>query len=216
MRTLQVLALLVTLLILCAQGVRHIYVAYCQPRTSIMDKYTNTPTTKAIEEAKSLKELEDQYAPARKRVDELNKEMKSACETMTIREERRAYEETFREEHSEEYGRASGLAGAIEDWEHKNNQVHELHVFWAFGIGLFIVGAIVLAVGQGWLGMALILPGVVEMLWWTSPSIRLEGCPVEFDRLLLHKVVFTLITLAVIIVAWLVNERRYRATRRPQ
>jgi hypothetical protein len=214
MRTLQVLGLLVALLILCAQGMRHIYVAYCEPRTSVLDKYTDTPTTKAIQGTKSLAELDELYAPARKRVEELDKEMKAGRDKITNREVRRDFEETFHEEHSAEYAKASSLASAIEDWEHKNAQVHELHVFWAFGIGLFLVGAIVLAVGQGWLGMALIVPGVVEMLWWTSPSIRLEGCPVEFERLLLHKVIFTLITLAVIIVAWLINERRYRATRR--
>jgi hypothetical protein len=206
MRVLQITALLLTVLALSAQAVRHIYVAYVEPRTSVLDKYQETDASKAVREAASLPELLSHYDPAKKRVDELDKELKSAKEKCKTREERRLIEEKFREDHEQEYGRESELRNAVADWEEKNNQVRELHVFWAFGIGLFVIGAVLVARGRDWLGMALIIPGIVEMLWWTSPEIRLSGCPVEFDRLLLHKIIFTLITLAVVIAAWLLNE----------
>jgi hypothetical protein len=212
MRVLQITALLVTVLVLSAQAVRHIYVAYVEPRTSVLDKYNESDAGKAVREAKSLAELLTLYDPARKRVDELDKELKAAKESKRTREEQQLVAEKFRDDHRDEYRRASELGNAITDWEHKTSQVLELRVFWAFGIGLFLIGAVLLATGRQWLGVSLIIPGIVEMLWWTSPSIRLDGCPVEFDRLLHEKILLTLITLGVVIVAWLLNEFRNRAT----
>jgi len=211
MRVLQITALLVTVLVLSAQAVRHIYVAYVEPRTSVLDKYDESDAGKAVREATSLAQLLSLYDPARKRVDELNKELKAAKESKKTKEEQQLVEEKFRDDHRDEYRRAAELGSAIADWEHKTNQVLELRVFWACGIGLFLVGAVLLAAGRQWLGVSLIVPGIVEMLWWTSPSIRLEGCPVEFERLLHEKILFTLITLGVVIVAWLLNESRNRA-----
>jgi len=211
MRVLKITALLLTIVMLCAQAVRHIYVAYFQPRTSVLDEYAKTDADEAIRRATALEELLVLYDPAKKQVDALDKELKDALASATTREERRLLEEKFQDQHGKEYAREAQLQAAIEDWEHKNQQVTELHVFWAFGIGLFVIGAALSAAGREWLGMSLILPGVVEMLWWTSPSIRFEGCPVEFDRLLFNKIVFTLITLAVVIAAWLLNEFRDKA-----
>jgi len=211
MRVLQITALLVTVLVLSAQAVRHIYVAYVEPRTSALDKYTESDAGKAVREATSLAQLLSFYDPAKKRVDELDKELKAAKESKKTKEEQELVEEKFQDDHKDEYRRAYELRTAIADWEHKTAQVLELRVFWACGIGLFVIGAVLLATGRQWLGVSLIIPGIVEMLWWTSPSIRLEGCPVEFDRLLLEKIAFTLITLGVVIVAWLLNEFRNRA-----
>jgi len=207
MRTFKIVAMLLTVTLLSVQAVRHIYVAYVEPRTSVLDKFNKTEAGKAVEEAKSLEELLVLYAPARKRFDELNQKLKEEKAALSGKEEREVFNDKFNEQHGKELAEFGTLSRAIEDWEHKNIQVTELRVFWAFGIGLFLVGAVLVAVRREWLGLSLMIPGVIEMLWWTSPSIRFDGCPVEFDRLLFNKIVFTLITLAVVIVAWLLNDR---------
>jgi len=207
MRVLQITCFLLVVLALATQTVQHICVYYVAKQPSVMEKYEKTDTTQAIRKAASLEELLALYDPARKRADELDatlKEVKEAAKTM---DERNLVEEKFRETHQEEYSRAEQLRAAIEDWEHKNRQVFELHFFWAFGIGLFVLGAVLVACGRTWLGMSFIIPGVVEMLWWTSPSTSFSGCP---DRLLWNKIALSLVTLTVIIVAWVLNERKNR------
>jgi hypothetical protein len=67
---------------------------------------------------------------------------------------------------------------------------------------------ILLVKGRDWPGMAFIVPGIVEMIWWTSPSFGLAGSPLEFKRLLMNKLVFTLITLVLVIAAWVMQERK--------
>ena len=210
MRVLQITGFLLVILALATQTVRHICVYYVAKQPSVLEKYEKTDTRRVVREAASLEELLALYDPAGKHEDELNamlKEAKAAAKTM---DERNFVEEKFREAHQEEYSRARQLRAAIEDWEHKNEQVFELHFFWAFGIGLFVLGAVLVARGWTWLGMSFIIPGVVEMLWWTSPSISFSGCPVEFDRLLWNKIALSLVTLTVIIVAWVLNERKNR------
>lgn len=215
MRILKIVALLVTVLLLSVQAVRHVCVAYFEPRTSVLDRFNETAAGKAVQQAKTLEELVARYEPARKRVDELDRQLKEKKAGLSRREERMVLEESFHEQHGKEYAEARELGAAIEDWEDKNGQVTDLYVFWAFGIGLFLVGAVLVAARCQWLGVAFIIPGIIEMLWWTSPSIRLEGCPLEFDRLLFSKIVFTLLTLAVVIVAWLLHGLMERAKPSP-
>ncbi|NLX96203.1 MAG: hypothetical protein GXY83_08500 [Rhodopirellula sp.] len=57
------------------------------------------------------------------------------------------------------------------------------------------------------MGMSLTIPGIVEMIWWTCPSFRFAGSPLEFDRLLINKLAFTLATIAIILVWWCRTKR---------
>ena len=58
------------------QFVRHIYVRYLEPRSSVLDTYEQTETKKAIKGAASLDELVSRYDAAKKRIDELDKQRK--------------------------------------------------------------------------------------------------------------------------------------------
>lgn len=206
MKALKATVLILALLALTTQAVRHVYVRYIEPRTSVLDKFDETAAKKVIQSATALSDIVEEYAPARKRVDELNADLKKELSHQT-RDEYYMFEQKWKEDHKQEYERESELKQAIQDWENRSKEILELRVFWAFGFALFLIGIFLQARGFSWLGMSLLIPGIVEMIWWTCPSFRFAGSPLEFDRLLINKLMFTLATIAIILVWWCLTHR---------
>ncbi len=160
-------------------------------------------------DASFLQDLVAQYDAAKKQTEALDEERKRTEENLT-KDERDVVRDRFREEHEEEYERESDLKAAIRDWEEKSEKIRELRIFWLFGVGLFAVGAVLYGGGIGWLGLAFLITGAVEMIWWTSPTFTFIGNNIEFDRLLVNKLILTLATLALLVAAWLIDERKNR------
>ncbi|MDP8213654.1 MAG: hypothetical protein P9M10_00520 [Candidatus Euphemobacter frigidus] len=209
MRKLRITLFVLALLALTTQATRHVYVRYLEPRISVLDKYDETDVKKAIQSATSLSDLLKEYGPARKRVDQLEEEKKQEMATKT-RDEYFMFAKKWKEDHKKEYEQEYKLKQAIQDWEEKSKKIRELRIFWLFGLVFFVAGAFMLTKGLEWLGIAFIIPGAVEMIWWTSPSFTFVGSPLEFDRLLINKLVFTLVTLVLVIVAWFLSKSRER------
>jgi hypothetical protein len=207
MKALKITVFLLAVLVLTTQFARHIYVRYLEPRGSVLDTYVQTETKKAIKGATSLDELVSRYDVAKKRVDELDKQKKKA-EANKSRDDRDVLRDKFGDEHKEDYEREADLKRAVQEWEKRSEETYELRVFWLFGFAFLLAGAILLVKGREWLGMAFIVPGIIEMIWWTSPSFRFAGSPIEFERLLMNKLAFTLITLVLVIAAWVMHERK--------
>lgn len=207
MKALKIAVFVLAMLILTTQAVRHIYVRFIEPRTSVFDKYDQTETQKAIKSADSLGDLLTRYDQARKQSEHLDKQLKSMEQNKT-RDEIEVIRERFQYEHKQEYKRESDLKGAIHDWEEKSKEILELRVFWAFGFAMLFVGALMQIRRAGWLGISLIISGLIEMIWWTCPSFRFAGSPMEFDRLLNNKLIFTLITLAILVCWWVLMNRK--------
>ncbi len=211
MKALKITILMLSLLILTTQGVRHIYVRYIEPRTSVLDRFGETDAKKVIQSAQTLAEILAEYEPARRRVDELNKELTKQLSEQT-RDEYFMFERKWHEDHKDEYSREEELKRAIQEWESRSNEILELRVFWSFGFVFFLLGAFLVTREKEWMGLALIMPGIVEMVWWTAPSFRFAGSPLEFDRLLNNKLVFTFVTLLVLIVAWALDRSKEART----
>jgi len=206
MKALKITIFLLAILVLSTQFARHLYVRYLEPRGSILDKYEQTETKKAIKTAVSLDELLSRYDVAKKRVDELDEQRKQAESNMS-KDKRDVFREQFGEKYKEDYERKSDLKEAISEWEKRSNEIYELRIFWLFGFVFFLTGAILFVKGHDWPGMAFIAPGIVEMIWWTSPSFGLAGSPHEFERLLMNKLLFTAVTLILMIATWIWHER---------
>ena len=83
MRALRIVVLVLAMLVLATQAVRHFYVRFIEPRTSVLDKYDQTETQKAIKSAGSLDELLTKYDPARIQADDLDKQLKKMEEGKT-------------------------------------------------------------------------------------------------------------------------------------
>jgi len=207
MKALKITVFILASLVLTTQAVRHIYVRYLEPRTSVLDKFEETKTKEIIQSATTLSDLVSEYEPARKQVDKLDKEKNLELSKRT-RDDYYMFEQKWNEDYKQEYKQESELKLAIQDWEDRSKEIQELYVFWSFGFVFFVVGIFMLKKGLDWLGMAFVIPGIVEMIWWTSPSFRFAGSPLEFDRMLDNKLIFTIITLVILIIVWHLNESK--------
>lgn len=214
MRILRITAL-ITMAILTTQGIRHFYVRYIEPRTSALDRFDKTDTRTAINEAATLDELVTRYEPTRKKKDALDAELQKGLAPIEDRDAYSLFETKFREAHKTDYQQEQELRGAIGEWEANSIRVLELRAFWIGGAVLLIPGVILLARGFYWLGVSFIIPAVIEMLWWSSPSLSFGGCPKEFNRLLTNKLILTGITFVLIVAFWswfeVVQKRRSAA-----
>jgi hypothetical protein len=200
MRLLRLTAL-VTMIVLTTQGIRHFYVRYIEPRTSVLDRFETNDTSKAIAKAASLEELVSRYAPVHEKVVALNAELEKKQADKDDPDQYQLVERKFRQAHPE-YGQESQLSSAIHEWEANSAKILEVRAFWIAGALLLIPGSILLAKGPYWMGLSFLIPAVVEMLWWSSPSLTFSGCPKEFDRLLENKLLLTTITFAIVLVLW--------------
>lgn len=203
MKGLQTTCFILAVSILSVQSVRHFYVRFFETTASVLDKYDEEEIEKEIEEAELLDQLVAKYDPAKKRKDELEALMEEEAKKKPEKE-REAFRNEFQEDHIEDYRRAWILKSAILDWESKSKEIRELRIFWAFGFGLFVVGCIVY-LWSSWLGMAILLPGATEMIWWTSPDLNLSGTVQEFERLLNNKLIFTIITIILLVAVWVIS-----------
>jgi hypothetical protein len=195
MRPLQITLFVMGLLVLTTQTFRHVYVKWVEPTTSVLDQF-NDQTEQDIAAAKSLDELVTLYAEVHRKVKEEDLKTKDAKE--------RDYSRTEREPYKSEWK----LRQAIETREGHSKKIFELHFFWACGAGSLVVGLLCYRLVNRWLGIAGVIAGFLEMLWWTAPQFRAFGSGVEFDRLLTQKIIFSLISWVLLVGLWLAVDRR--------
>ena len=142
---------------------------------------------------------------------------------LSIDELTKRYEETGRKGKFAEAGKSDDLwdpskepdrsrdrlRRAIETWEMQSRDLMELHYFWWAGLLCAALGVAGFRIHR-WLAAALLVTGFVVMLYWTSYPIRLLGGTPEFDRLATWKLVYSALTLVLLIGAWLYLERAIR------
>src|SRR5262249_12279979 len=198
MRGLEKTIVILAFLALLSQTVRHTYMLWFESRESVLDKYEK-PRKGEIEAAKSLDELLQRYEPIRKQVDQLREERAKAGSTTdegTLGKTPPLEDtqiEPFKSEHE--------LRQAINEWEEKANEIHELRFFWTVGLVFLILGMVIYRKLNRWLGLTLIIAGLSEFIYWTSPTFF--GGTHEFDRLLWNKLLLTLLSLVLLLlVMW--------------
>ncbi len=205
MKGLQITCLVLAMLALTAQSIRHLYVKYFEATASVLDKYDKKPIDQDIQSAKSLAELVAQYDPLRKQADLLDAQLDK--ELQNIPEDKKwEHRSEFTDAHKKDYEPERKLRAAINDWESKANEIRELRIFWFFGLGLYVLGG-ALYFKSRWVGLSLLIAGVIEMIWWTSPSFRLGGTVAEFERLLNNRLLFSILSLALVLLAWWLRYR---------
>jgi hypothetical protein len=185
---------IIALVVLTAQTIRHGYLLWFEPQGSALDKY-DEPMKDEISAAASLTELVAKYDEVRRQVDQIKAERKS-----TVREEDAPYrfealdEEPFRSEVS--------LRRAIQDWEAKAKELHSLRFYWLVGFCVLLAGVAIFRWLNRWAGLALEIAAFSEFIYWTSPTF-FGGGGQEFEKLLMNKLVFSLLSLALLIgIAW--------------
>ena len=184
LRTLAVLAALC----LVTQTVRHAYLLWFEPRTSVLDKY-DRPLRSEIEAAESLDALLSKYDGVRKEVDRVKADRLAANPDAHFDGQQDA--EPFKSE--------SALREAISSWEERAKEVRAVNFYWTIGLVLAVLGLVSFLTFNEWTGVTLMLNGFSEIVYWTSPTFLAPTR--EFDRLLVHKLVLSVVSVAALVVA---------------
>jgi hypothetical protein len=178
---------IIALLVLVSQTIRHTYLLWVEPRGSVLDRY-DQPLKNEITAATSLDELLRRYEPVRKQVDSARAEAAKSGNKIGYEQEKEM--EPFKSE--------SALHDAITDWEQKSKEIHGLRFYWFIGLALSAVGLVIYKTFNRWLGFTLLIAGFAEFIYWTSPTF-LGASTREFDRLLLNKLAYSVISLVLVV-----------------
>lgn len=201
MRILQLVLGMSALFQVTIQSVRHPYVLWIEPRESVLTKYEEADPR--ILAAKDVGELTKLYEDARRKVEEWERDKSD-------KEKKNAAYYASHEPHKS----AKKLKGAIETWETHHKQICELHFYWWCGAACLVVGLPIYFWVHHWLGMVWLIAAFAEMIWWTSPSYRMFSSEIEFDRLLLWKFIYSLVTLVLLLGLWMILVSRRGAVGR--
>src|SRR5215472_1529607 len=192
MNALQKTLAIVAFLALASQTVRHAYRLWLEPRGSSLDKY-DLPLKDEIGGATSLEELLRRYDKIRKEVDEKRQELEK------VDAKDRPY---INELQTEPYKSEHALRDAITQWEKESQEIYQLRFYWLVAFVFLVLGVITYKKTSRWLGLTLLMVAFSEFIYWTSPTFLGSGVR-EFDRLLLNKLVFTILSLLLLItVIW--------------
>ncbi|MBU1043940.1 MAG: hypothetical protein KJ915_06030 [Candidatus Omnitrophica bacterium] len=189
MRNFQKVLFIIALLFLSTQTFRHVYTKWFEPKESILVKY-NEDVEKDIAKSKDIKELLALYDNAYKKVKEYEKN------TENIDHDKMYHEEPYKTERT--------LKQAIEKWEEDNLEIQKMRFFWFCGFFSILIGFIVYAFIEQWVGIVGIITGFLEMIFWTCPTIfGFFGPRFQFDKLLNNKLIFSVISWILLIIVWL-------------
>ncbi len=195
LKTVAILAFLALL----SQTVRHAYIRWLQPRTSVLDKY-DRPLRNEITSAQSLDELLRRYDPIRKQVDQARDEREQTGRGLR----------PFEEPQTEPFKSERQLRGAINEWETRAREIREIRFYWSVGLAFFVLGLACYQKLNRWVGVTLVIAAFSEFIYWTSPTF-LGGGVREFDRLLAYKFALSLVSLLLLLLVirvWRVFESR--------
>lgn len=164
---------------------RHIYQLWLAPTSSVLDEFRE-PIEASISSTTDLQQLVAKYRPARQAVDNLE------------RSNRGRSPEEWQFEQQEPYKSESTLRRAIEEWEAREHELFETRVYWSLGLLSATLGFFIHRKLSRWLGLALLVTGFSEMVWWCSPS-WFTRVTAETERLLANKLVLAAVTMLLLV-----------------
>ena len=168
------------------QSFRHVFVLVVEPRTSVLDKFDSA--ARQVDEAESLEVLLARYDEARERV-KTWEQGKTPAEIEASRWD-------------EPYSSADQLRQAVATWEEHHRQILELNFYWWTGLACFVAGQVAYRRWHPLLGFAFFVIAFAELIYWTSPALRVWSSGEEFQRLVLWKLLYSLATLGLVLAAW--------------
>ncbi len=179
-------------IILCFQGVHFTYFKFFSPHESVLSDYVD----KQIKDASSLEELIQEYEASREKVTAY--EIENPNVGVLTR---------YQKQSIEPYKTKLRLESAIDAWETKTREYGRVWYQWSAGLVLFVVGIGLFRASKSWIALSLLIAGLTEMIWWSSPTRMMVGALAEHERLLNAKLFLTLVTFALLLGAWTLSER---------
>jgi len=194
METIRKWLAVIAMIVLIGTIARDVYVRWIEPRGSVLDKYRE-PVEDQIAKAGSLEELVRLFEPAHAKVEQAEKEE---------REKGAKDQDDYRKHGREPYKSEQQLRSAIQTWESQAREIYRLRVYWDVGFALVGIGVILTRRKMPWPGLALLVVGFSEAIYWTTPTYF--GSSPEFDRLLVNQIVLLALSLALLVaVVWLLG-----------
>jgi len=190
-KRLQITLFILGLTALGSQTLRHAYVKWIEPRTSVLDRFQEKVESD-ISNSTNLQQLVLLYQQADEKVKEFER----------THPEPEQKESEYRRDEKEPYKSRTKVRQAIEEWEQKHKEILEVVFFWTAGVTFLLVGLFAVR-RNSWLKMGFIILGFAEIIWWTSPSFRSIGAQPEFERLLTIKLVLSAVSLIALVVLWI-------------
>ena len=115
---------------------------------------------------------------------------------------------SLRQGNMELFARHDALASELRQRETVTREIRDLWIFSIAGVVLIGIGSILYTRGFEWTGMSLILPGFLELSWWSAPSFTLGGAVREYDVLLMNKIILTIVAFVLLYSLWFFAQRR--------
>tara|TARA_B110000037_G_C17008924_1_gene460410 strand:+ start:11 stop:622 length:612 start_codon:yes stop_codon:yes gene_type:complete len=187
MKTLQITLFILASLSFATQALRHVHLYFYGNEASVLEQYQEFSEQKdRIEQDASIDSLISEYKISNDRVIELE----SGLDWEGVRE--------IQNENEELYSRIQMLESEIEQREGRSRDVRDILIFSFAGFVLIIAGAVFYRTGREWKGMSLIIPGFVELVWWTKPDFFGGGAFREYGTLLIVKILISSLALVVL------------------
>ena len=197
MRGFQATLFVIILSVLCVQAVRHVHLyifGYEEPIVAPFDQFFEME--REIQLEGSTDDLLEEYQQTRQEIDAL----------LDADPEKEYFE--VQRENQELFARNSALSSELMLRQSRETELRDMWLFSIAGYVLIAFGMILYTRGLAWVGMALIAPGLIELMWWSSPSFTLGGAVQEYELLLINKILLTLIAIAVTISLWLLSRTK--------
>lgn len=204
MKNLQIVFFLIFACILSTQAIRHLHnyvFAYEQSMLAPIEEFFEMK--QEIKQETSTEELLEEYKLVEEEIRQLSKSGKDESDTAMSQYE-------LRQQEPELYVRHKALREELWNRERMSNALRDLWVYSIAGLLLIALGSLIYVKGNGWIGMSLIIPGFLELIWWSAPKFNLGGAMQEYQLLLVNKMVLTAIALLLLFALWSIAWRRWK------
>ena len=190
MRGTKIVFFLICMITVSTQTFRHIYVKFLEDTSSVLDKYRSGIELE-IDQLKNIEELDSLYG--RK-----NEEIK------TYENRNPGYKDN--EDYKSLEKDRSKIQYEIRETEQLKRSQSKLIFFWIAGFCCVVFGCIAYFFTSKWIGLGSLISGFSEMAVWTSPFWDRSNT-LAYIELLNSKLIFSFLTLIVLMCVWLLNEK---------
>ena len=190
MRGTKIVFFLIFMIIASTQTFRHIYVKFIEDTASVLDKYKSGIDAE-IEQSEDLDELDKLYGVKNEEIkayENENPEYKDKEEYKTLTSDR------------------SKIQYEIRDTEQFRKSQSKLKFYWIAGFCCVVFGCASYFFISKWVGLGSLISGFFEMIIWTSPLWDISNT-LAYSELLNSKLMFSFLTLIVLMGVWLLNEK---------
>lgn len=199
MKVLQVTFFIIFSCMLSTQAVRHVHQYIFGYEESIIASVEEfSEMKKEIRLEASTDDLLAEYEASQKEM----RQLRESDKLITPHELRRLNPELF--------ARSNALRKELQQRESMARQLRDIWIFSIAGFILIGLGSLLYSRGYSWIAMSLILPGFLELIYWSSPSFSLGGALQEYELLLVNKIILTIIAFVLLYWLWLLSWLKWK------